>query len=88
MSRIQIPTYFMKILVRNLTRSITEKEIQELFEKYGTVESCDLVLDKSTRKSKGFAFVEMPNEDEAKKAIKGLNGKKFVNHPIRVKVAE
>ncbi|MEO9884601.1 MAG: RNA-binding protein [Balneola sp.] len=78
----------MKILVRNLTRSIAEKEIQELFEKYGTVESCDLVLDKSTRKSKGFAFVVMPNIDEAKAAIKKLNGQKFVNHPIRVKPAE
>lgn len=78
----------MKILVRNLTRSIKENEIKDLFEKYGTVESCDLVLDKSTRKSKGFAFVEMPNTDEAKKAIKELNGKKFVNHSIRVKVAE
>ncbi len=78
----------MKILVRNLTRSITEKEIQELFEKYGVVESCDLVLDKSTRKSKGFGFVEMPNSDEAITAIKELNGKKFVNHPIRVKEAD
>ena len=78
----------MKILVRNLTRSITEKEIEELFKGYGTVESCDLVLDKSTRKSKGFAFVEMPNTDEANKAIKQLNGKKFVNHPIRVKIAD
>lgn len=88
MSGIQILTYFMKILVRNLTRSITEKEIQALFEKYGSVESCNLVLDKSTRKSKGFAFVEMPKADEANRAIKDLNGKKFVNHPIRVKVAE
>lgn len=78
----------MKILVRNLTRSVTEKEIQELFEKFGTVESCDLVLDKSTRKSKGFGFVEMPNSEEAKTAIKQLNGKKFVNHPIRVKQAD
>lgn len=78
----------MKILVRNLTRSIKENEIKELFEKYGTVESCDLVLDKSTRKSKGFAFVEMPTTSEANAAIKELNGKKFVNHPIRVKVAD
>ena len=78
----------MKILVRNLTRSITEKEILELFETYGEVESCDLVLDKSTRKSKGFGFVEMPNSEEAITAIKELNGKKFVNHQIRVKQAD
>lgn len=78
----------MKILVRNLTRSITEKEIKALFEKYGLVESCNLVLDKSTRKSKGFGFVDMPNADEANNAIKALNGKKVVNHLIRVKLAE
>ena len=77
----------MKIIVLNLTRSIKEKEIQALFEKYGTVESCDLVLDKITRKSKGFAFVEMPIEDEATAAIKGLHGKKIVQHAIKVKPA-
>tara|TARA_R110002096_G_scaffold326134_5_gene520094 strand:- start:35326 stop:35559 length:234 start_codon:yes stop_codon:yes gene_type:complete len=77
----------MKLLVLNLTRSIKENEIKALFEKYGTVESCDLVLDKSTRKSKGFAFVEMPVEDEANAAIKELHGKKVVNHSIKVKPA-
>ncbi len=77
----------MKLLVLNLTRSIKENEIKALFEKYGTVESCDLVLDKSTRKSKGFAFVEMPVEDEANVAIKELHGKKVVNHSIKVKPA-
>ena len=49
----------MKLLVRNLSRSTTEEEINVLFEKFGTVQSCDLVLDKATGSSKGFAFVEM-----------------------------
>ncbi|MCP4145931.1 MAG: RNA-binding protein [bacterium] len=78
----------MKLLVRNLARSITEEEIKILFSEYGTVQSCDLVLDKVTAKSKGFAFVEMPKIKEANTAIKTLNGKKLSNQTIRVKKAE
>ncbi|MGY0203869.1 RNA recognition motif domain-containing protein [Acinetobacter soli] len=48
----------MKILVRNLERTVTEAELLELFQQYGTVEACQLVLDAETGKSKGFAFVE------------------------------
>jgi len=50
----------MKLLIRNLSRSTTEEELKALFEEYGRVQSCDLVLDKTTGDSKGFAFVEMP----------------------------
>jgi len=50
----------MKLLIRNLSRSTTEEELKALFEAYGRVQSCDLVLDKTTGDSKGFAFVEMP----------------------------
>jgi RNA recognition motif-containing protein len=78
----------MKLLVRNLARNITEKEIKILFSECGTVQSCDLVLDKITAKSKGFAFVEMPNIKEATAAIKTLNGKVLANQTIRVKTAE
>ncbi|MGV5004417.1 RNA recognition motif domain-containing protein [Acinetobacter variabilis] len=63
----------MKILVRNLARTVTEAELLTLFQQYGTVESCALVMDAETGKSKGFAFVEMPHGREAVKAIKGLN---------------
>jgi len=77
----------MKILIRNLARSVTEEELKTLFGKCGTVQSCDLVLDKVTAESKGFAFVEMPKSKEAHTAIKTLNGKMVADKIIRVKKA-
>ena len=78
----------MKILVRNLERSVTEQELLELFQPFGQVESCVLVLDPATGKSKGFGFVEMPHAREAIKAIKGLNSLKVKGAGIRVKTAQ
>ncbi len=78
----------MKIIIRNLSRDTTESEVKDLFEKFGEVHSCDLVMDKSTGGSKGFGFVEMPNIKSAKFAIKNLNDKTIANSRIRVKVAE
>jgi len=78
----------MKLLIRNLSRSTTEAEIQELFESYGTVQSCTLVMDKEKGLSKGFGFVEMPKAGEAKAAMKGLNGKDVDGNKIRVKKSE
>jgi len=78
----------MKLLIRNLDRSTTEKELQELFEAYGTVQFCNLVLDNKTGHSKGFGFVEMPKQGEAKAAMKSLNGQLVAEKIIRVKKAE
>ncbi|MDM8567991.1 RNA-binding protein [Thiotrichales bacterium HSG1] len=78
----------MKLLIRNLSRSTTEEELKKLFEEYGTVQYCDLVLDKTTGDSKGFAFVEIPKSGEAKVAIKKLNSKNVAGNIIRVKKAE
>ena len=78
----------MKLLIRNLSRNTTEEELKTIFEEYGTVQSCDLVLDKTTGNSKGFAFVEMPKSGEAKVAVKNLNNKDISSHIIRVKKAE
>lgn len=78
----------MKIIIRNLARSTTESEIKDLFVTFGEVQSCDLVMDKITGGSKGFGFVEMPNDEHAKSAIKNLNDKTIANSRIRVKVAE
>ena len=78
----------MKLLIRNLARSTTEEELKILFDEYGTVQSCNLVLDKTTSKSKGFAFIEMPKSGEALAAMKTLNGKNLANNKIRVKKAE
>lgn len=78
----------MKLLVRNLSRSTTESEIRTLFETYGKVQYCNLVMDKDTGESKGFGFVEMPNPGEAKAATKNLNGKDVSGSKIRVKKAQ
>lgn len=78
----------MKLLVRNLSRTTTMIEIQELFAQQGGVQSANLVHDKVTGVSKGFAFIEMPNEGDAKKAIKVLNGFMLAGNKIRVKKAE
>jgi len=78
----------MKLLVRNLSRSTTEQEIRILFSTHGSVTECSLVLDQETGKSKGFAFVEMPNENEAKSAIKALHETRVAKNRIRVKIAQ
>jgi len=78
----------MKLLVRNLARSTTEEQVTELFEEYGTVQWCKLVMDKATGKSKGFGFVEMPKPGEAKVAVKNLNARNVEGNKIRVKKAE
>jgi RNA recognition motif-containing protein len=78
----------MKLLVRNLSRSTTEQEIRILFSEHGTVTECNLVLDQKTGKSKGFAFVEMPNEKQAKLALSSLHETRVAKNKIRVKIAQ
>lgn len=78
----------MKLLVRNLAVATTEEKIISLFSEHGKVQSCSLVLDNKTGKSKGFGFVEMPKAGEAKAAMKILNGFKLAGNIIRVKKAE
>jgi len=78
----------MKILVRNLSRETSEAELLALFREYGEVQYCKLVLDKTTGKSKGFGFVEMPRPGEARAAIKSLNYLEIDGNKIRVKKAE
>jgi len=78
----------MKLLIRNLSRSMTEAELKALFETHGMVQSCNLVMDKVTGQSKGFGFVEMPKQGEAKAAMQGLNGKDVDGSKIRVKKAD
>lgn len=78
----------MKLLIRNLARTTTEKEILVLFAAQGEVTECTLVLDQKTGESKGFAFVEMPNEAEASTAISLLHHANIAGSKIRVLVAE
>lgn len=78
----------VKLLIRNLNRSTTEATLRELFLTHGTVQSCTLVMDGVTGSSKGFGFIEMPKQGEAKAAMKTLNGKEIEGYKIRVKKAE
>lgn len=78
----------MKLLIRNLARTTTEAELRAMFEAHGTVQSCSLVKDKKTGSSKGFGFIEMPRQGDAKAAMKSLNGKNIAGNKIRVKKAE
>ena len=78
----------MKLLVRNLSRATTEHELRTLFAEHGKVTTCNLVLDKETGQSKGFAFLETPNDIESKSAIKALNQSTVDKSKIRVKLAD
>lgn len=78
----------MKLLIRNLDRLTTEAELKALFQEFGSVQFCNLVMDQDGSGSKGFGFVEMPKSGEAKAAIKNLNNKTVGSSKIRVKKAE
>jgi cold-inducible RNA-binding protein len=67
-------TIVKKIFVGNFSFSTTESELRQLFEPHGTVESVTVVTDRDTGRSRGFGFVEMPNNGEADSAITALNG--------------
>lgn len=78
----------MNIFVAKLNYSSQESDLRELFEEFGEVESVNIIVDRMTGRSKGFGFVEMPNEDEAYKAIEALNEVEFDGRTIVVKKAE
>ena len=77
----------MKLLVRNLARTTTEAELRAMFSEYGTIQSCNLVMDEKAGTSKGFGFVEMPKIGEAKAAMVNLNYTDVEGSRIRVKKA-
>jgi RNA recognition motif-containing protein len=65
----------VNIYVGNLSRDLTETELREAFAAFGEVSSASIIKDKSSGETRGFGFVEMPNKDEADKAISSLNGR-------------
>ncbi|MGD8914584.1 MAG: RNA-binding protein, partial [Candidatus Thiodiazotropha sp.] len=75
-----------KLYVGNLPWSATEEDVRELFSGIGEVQSANLILDRETRRSRGFAFVEM-NQGDAEKAISQLNGKDFQGRDLRINEA-
>ena len=64
-----------KIYVGNFSFHMTEPELKALFEPFGTIDSASVATDRDTGRSRGFGFVQMPNDDEAEKAMAALNGK-------------
>ncbi|WP_235048393.1 RNA recognition motif domain-containing protein [Arcticibacter svalbardensis] len=72
----------------SLPFKLEESDIKETFEEYGEVSSVKLVLDKETGRKKGFGFVEMPDDEQAKKAIEDLNGLEIFGRAIAVTQAE
>ncbi len=78
----------MNIFVAKLNFDTTESGLRHAFEEFGHVDSCKIIMDKFTGRSKGFGFVEMPNDDEAHNAIDTLNDSDLDGRTIVAKVAE
>jgi cold-inducible RNA-binding protein len=76
-----------KLYVGNLTYEVTDGELSKLFEPFGTVESAQVIMDRDTGRSKGFGFVEMQTDAEAKAAITELNGKEVNGRALTVNEA-
>lgn len=77
----------MNIYVGNLSFSSTEDSIRSMFESHGEVTEVKIVTDRDTGRSRGFAFVEMSNDEEARKAIEALNGKEVDGRNLTVNEA-
>lgn len=76
-----------RLFVGNLSFNTTEGELLDLFKQSGNVVKCELMVDKFTSKSRGFAFVEMGSQDEANKAIEACHGKDFDGRALTVNEA-
>ena len=77
----------MKIFVGNLSWDVADKDLMELFSAYGAVSEASALKDRDTGKSRGFGFVTMENDEEAKAAIDALNGKELMGRPLTVNEA-
>jgi RNA recognition motif-containing protein len=74
--------------VSNLSFHTTEEDLNKLFSQYGAVQSAKIITDRETGRSRGFAFVEMPSDEESNKAIAGLNNKEIEGRAMSVSVAK
>ena len=77
----------MNMYVSNLSFHTADDDLRKLFEQFGSVSSAKVINDRETGRSRGFGFVEMDSEAEAKEAIKGLNNKEIEGRPMSVSVA-
>jgi RNA recognition motif-containing protein len=78
----------MNLFVAGLPYDLDDAELEEIFEKFGTITSAKVAMDRETGKSRGFGFVQMPNDAEAKEAIEHLNDISLGQKPLVVKQAE
>ena len=78
----------MKVYVGNMSFNTTEDALRQAFEAFGEVVSVNIITDRDTGRPRGFGFVEMPKQGEAKAAMKSLNGSEIADSKIRVKKAE
>ena len=77
----------MKLYVGNMSFDSSEDDVRKAFEAHGTVDSVAIITDRDTGRPKGFGFVEMPNDDEARAAIENLNEKDFMGRTLKVNEA-
>jgi len=77
----------MNIYVGNLSYNLHDNDLQQIFEEYGAVASAKIIQDRDTGRSKGFGFVEMPNDSDGTKAIEGLNGAEIEGRNLTVNEA-
>lgn len=77
----------VNLFIGNLDYSVREAQLEELFSECGEVSSCKVVIDKMTDRSRGFAFVEMADDDQGRKAIETLNGRMLKSRAINVSEA-
>jgi RNA recognition motif-containing protein len=77
----------MNIYVGNLSYTMTDAELRDAFAPFGTVTSAKILMDRETGRSRGFGFVEMPNQSEGEAAISNLNGKELGGRALRINEA-
>lgn len=78
----------MNIYVGNISFKATDEDLTNLFSQFGEVSSAKIIMDKFRNRSKGYGFVEMPNDDEGNRAIEQLNGSDFLERNILVSVSQ
>jgi RNA recognition motif-containing protein len=78
----------MNIYVGNLPHATTDQELKDVFSEYGEVDSASIITDRDTGRSRGFGFVEMPDDGEANNALKNLNGSELGGRTLTVNEAK
>ena len=78
----------MKLYIGNLSFNVTEEDLKNAFSKFGNIEEASIIVDKFSKRSKGFAFVTFSDDESGKKAISEMDGKDFEGRALKVSVAK